>query len=218
VLDDLAQSFRLIALAPVAVPLSASEQLDEHSFAREALACANRLGLKRFSVLARDDEDHAALCLGLLAGERMTALALIAPDLHSRDGSAQGAQLMEQLGQVHTPALALFGALDRIATPHTGAHCESTCPRAISCSCATRARRSIASVHMRWRAQQTPFCARRPPLRWWEMMRVATRTGWKAPEHERSFGRRARARSHQRARRPLLLLSTRAHGRRRHQG
>jgi pimeloyl-ACP methyl ester carboxylesterase len=119
VLDDLAQSFRLIALAPAAVPLGASEQLDAHSFAREALACANRLGLKRFSVLARGDEDHAALCLGLLAGERVTALALIAPDLHSRDGAAQDAQLMEQLGQVRTPALALFGALDRIATPHT---------------------------------------------------------------------------------------------------
>jgi pimeloyl-ACP methyl ester carboxylesterase len=118
-LDDLAQSFRLIALTPAAVLLGASEQLDAQAFAREAVACADRLGLKRFSVLARGDEDHAALCLGLLAGERVTAIALIAPDLHSRDGAAQDAQLMEQLSQVRTPVLAVFGALERIATPHT---------------------------------------------------------------------------------------------------
>lgn len=119
VLDDLAQSFRLIALAPAAVPLGEAEELDASSFAREALACANRLGLKRFSVLARGDEDHAALCLALTAPECVTGIALIAPDLHSRDGAAQDAHLMERLAHVRTPVLAMFGALDRVATPHT---------------------------------------------------------------------------------------------------
>jgi pimeloyl-ACP methyl ester carboxylesterase len=117
-LDDLAQSFHLIALAPAAVPLSASEELDAHAFAREALACADRLGLKRFSVLARGDEDHAALCLALIAPQRVAGMALIAPDLHSRDGAAQDAQLMEKLAQVRAPVLAMFGALDRLANPH----------------------------------------------------------------------------------------------------
>lgn len=118
VLDDLAQSFRLIALSPAAAPLGESEELDAHSFAREALACANRLGLRRFSVLARGDEDHAALCLALTAPQCVAGLALIAPDLHSRDGAAQDAQLMERLAHVATPVLAMFGALDRIMTPH----------------------------------------------------------------------------------------------------
>lgn len=109
-LDDLAQSFRLIALAPAAVPLSASEELDAHAFAREALACADRLSLARFSVLARGDDNHAALCLALIAPQRVAGMALIAPDLHSRDGAAQDAQLMEKLAQVRAPVLAMFGA------------------------------------------------------------------------------------------------------------
>lgn len=110
VLDDLAQNFRLIALAPAAVPLSAAEALDAHSFALEALAFANRLGLVRFNVLARGDDNHAALCLALIEPQRVTGVALIAPDLHSRDGAAQDAQLMEKLAQVRAPVLAIFGA------------------------------------------------------------------------------------------------------------
>ena len=117
-LDDLAQSFHLIALAPATVPLSASEELDAHAFAREALACIDRLSLARFSVLARGDDNHAALCLALIAPHRMAGMALIAPDLHSRDGAALDAQLMEKLAQVRAPVLAMFGALDRSANPH----------------------------------------------------------------------------------------------------
>ena len=117
-LDDLAQNFHLIALAPAAVPLSASEDLDAHAFAREALACADRLSLARFSVLARGDDNHAALCMALIAPQRVAGMALIAPDLHSRDGAAQDAQLMEKLAQVRAPVLAMFGALDRLANPH----------------------------------------------------------------------------------------------------
>ena len=115
-LDDLAQSFHLIALATV--PLSASEELDAHAFAREALACIDRLSLARFSVLANGDDNHAALCLALIAPHRMAGMALIAPDLHSRDGAALDAQLMEKLAQVRAPVLAMFGALDRSANPH----------------------------------------------------------------------------------------------------
>lgn len=118
-LDDLSRGFRLIALSPAAVPLSDTAGLDAHAFAQEALACADRLGLDRFCVLARGDEDHAALCLALKAPERVEAVALLAPDLHSRDGAAEDAELLEHLADVVTPVLAAFGALDRIVTPQT---------------------------------------------------------------------------------------------------
>ncbi len=118
-LDDLSRGFRLIVLAPAAVPLSDAPALDAHAFAQEALACADRLGLGRFGLLARGDEDHAALCLALKAPERVDAIALLAPDLHSRDGAAEDAELLEHMGEVITPVLAAFGALDRIVTPQT---------------------------------------------------------------------------------------------------
>jgi len=112
-LDDLAASFRLIALSPAAAPLSAAPGLDSHALARETLACADRLGIKRFCILARGDEDHAALCLSIAAPQRVGCVALLAPDLHSRDGAAEDAALIDRLGEVKAPVLALFGALDR---------------------------------------------------------------------------------------------------------
>ena len=118
-LDDLAASFTLISLNAAAASLGASDALDAHGFARAALDCADRLALKRFPVLARGDEDHAALCLSLLAPQRVCAVALLAPDLHSRDGAAEDAELLERLREVATPVLAVFGAMDRVATPAT---------------------------------------------------------------------------------------------------
>lgn len=118
-LDDLAQRFRLIALAPAAAPLSDAPELDAHAFARETLACADRLGVGRFMLLARNDEDHAALCLALTSPERVEAIALLAPDLHSRDGAAEDAELLERLCDVKAPVLAAFGGLDRFITPQT---------------------------------------------------------------------------------------------------
>ncbi|HEY8578438.1 MAG TPA: hypothetical protein VIL72_01030, partial [Beijerinckiaceae bacterium] len=79
----------------------------------------DRLGLTRFAALARSDEDHVALCLSLIAPERVCAVALLSPDLRSRDGAVEDAALIERLGDVKTPVVAAFGALDRIATPNT---------------------------------------------------------------------------------------------------
>jgi len=118
-LDDLAGSFRLVALTPAAVPLGAAAGLDSHALARETLACADRLGIERFCLLARGDEDHVALCLAIGAPERVGCVALLAPDLHSRDGAAEDAALIDRLGEVKAPVLALFGALDRAASSQT---------------------------------------------------------------------------------------------------
>lgn len=112
-LDDLACSFRLIALTPAAVPLSASPCLESHALARETLACADRLGLDWFSIVARGDDDHTALRLALAVPERVGCVALLAPDLHSRDGAAEDAALIDVMGEVRAPVLALFGAFDR---------------------------------------------------------------------------------------------------------
>jgi pimeloyl-ACP methyl ester carboxylesterase len=118
-LDHLSGAFRLVALTPAAVPLGASEELASHDLARETLACADRLGLRRFCVLARGGEDHVALCLAITAPERIGCVALVAPDLHSRDGAAEDAALIDRLGEVNAPVLALFGALDRGASLQT---------------------------------------------------------------------------------------------------
>ena len=118
-LDDLAGAFRLVALSPAAVPLSAATDLDAHALARETLACADRLGLERFCILARGDEDHVALCLAITAPERVGCVALLAPNLHSRDGAAEDAALVDRLTEVKAPVLALFGALDRLASSQT---------------------------------------------------------------------------------------------------
>lgn len=118
-LDGLAGSFRLVALSPAAVPLGASPNLDSHALARETLACADRLGLERFCILARGDEDHVALCLAIHAPGRVGCVALLAPDLHSRDGAAEDAALLDRLGEVNAPVLAVFGALDRGASLQT---------------------------------------------------------------------------------------------------
>lgn len=118
-LDDLAGSYRLVALSPAAVPLGAAPDLDSHSLARETLACADRLGIERFCILARGDEDHVALCLAIAAPGRVGCVALLAPDLHSRDGAAEDAALIDRLGEVQAPVLALFGALDRAASSQT---------------------------------------------------------------------------------------------------
>ena len=117
-LDDLAGSFRLVSLTPAAVPLGDAE-LDSHALARETLACADRLGVERFCLLARGDEDHVALCLAIAAPERVGCIALLAPDLHSRDGAAEDAALIDRLGEVRAPVLAVFGALDRAASSQT---------------------------------------------------------------------------------------------------
>jgi pimeloyl-ACP methyl ester carboxylesterase len=113
--DDLAQTFRMIALAPAAAPLDATPEPESATLARDALACADALGLTAFPLLARGDETHAALRLALDAPARLHALALVAPDLHSHDGAARDADLLEELAHVRTPALAAFGALDRAA-------------------------------------------------------------------------------------------------------
>ncbi|MFN3889123.1 MAG: alpha/beta fold hydrolase [Beijerinckiaceae bacterium] len=118
-LDDLAGCFRLVALSPAAVPLGGEPDLDSHALASETLACADRLGLQRFCILARGDEDHVALCLAIRAPERVGCVALLAPDLHSRDGAAEDAALIDRLGEVKAPVLALFGALDRAASSQT---------------------------------------------------------------------------------------------------
>lgn len=118
-LDDLAESFRLVALSPAAVPLGAAPNLEAHALARETLACADRLGLARFCILARGDEDHVALCLAIEAPARVGCVALLAPDLHSRDGAAEDAALIDRLGDVKSPVLAVFGALDRAASSQT---------------------------------------------------------------------------------------------------
>lgn len=112
-LDDLAGVFRLIALSPAAAPLSAAPGLDSHALARETLACADRLGLEWFSILARGDDDHTALRLALAAPARVGCIALLVPDLHSRDGAAEDAALIDRLEEVRAPVLALFGSLDR---------------------------------------------------------------------------------------------------------
>lgn len=114
--DDLAQDFRLIAFAPAAAPLGPSPEADSAELAREALAGADALGLAAFPLLARGDETHAALRLALLAPARVAALALIAPDLHSHDGAAHDADLLDALEGMRAPALAAFGALDRAAS------------------------------------------------------------------------------------------------------
>jgi pimeloyl-ACP methyl ester carboxylesterase len=118
-LDDLAGSFRLVALTPAAVPLGAAAHLAADALARETLACSDRLGLDRFCILARGDEGHVALCLAIAAPDRVGCVALLAPDLHSRDGAAEDAALIDRLGEVKAPVLALFGALDRAASSQT---------------------------------------------------------------------------------------------------
>jgi hypothetical protein len=118
-LDDLAHSFRLVALTPAADPLEAGPGLDSHALARETLACADRLSLETFCILARGDEDHVALCLAITAPDRVGCVALLAPDLHSRDGAAEDAALIDRLCDVKAPVLALFGALDRAASSQT---------------------------------------------------------------------------------------------------
>lgn len=128
-LDYLSGCFRLVALTPAAVPLGASEELASHDLARETLACADRLGLRTFCVLARGDEDHVALCLAITAPERIGCVALVAPDLHSRDGAAEDAALIDRLGEVRAPVLALFGALDRAASPRTARLWGARIPR-----------------------------------------------------------------------------------------
>ena len=114
-LEDLAARLRLSALAPACAPLEGPPDLHSTALAACALACAHDLGLKEFAVLARGDADHAALRLALRAPERVRALCLLSPDLHSGDGAAGDAELLESLAQVRAPTLAAFGALDRAA-------------------------------------------------------------------------------------------------------
>ncbi len=114
-LDDLARGLHLIALAPAALPLDGAPALESADLARHALTCADSLGHGLFAIVARGDEDHAALRLALLAPQRVSALALLAPDLHSHDGPAGDADLLDAIAHLRAPALAAFGALDRAA-------------------------------------------------------------------------------------------------------
>jgi len=127
-LDHLAVRFRLVALSPAAVPVD-GEDLNAHALASETLACADRLGLERFCVLARGDDDHAALCLAIEAPGRIGCVALLAPDLHSRDGAAEDAVLLDRLADVRAPVLAIFGAADRSATTQTARLWRERIPR-----------------------------------------------------------------------------------------
>jgi pimeloyl-ACP methyl ester carboxylesterase len=89
------------------------------------------LGIDRFDLLGQGASASLALRLALERPNSVRALVLLGPTAMARDGApADGADatLLDRLGEIAVPSLALFGTRDALAPPETARHYRERIP------------------------------------------------------------------------------------------